>query len=79
VQTEKIIIDDIIHILKDVGKIEGEILPESDIYTELGVESVNSISILLALEDKFSIAIDDNQFIQARTLTKLTQLVRASK
>ena len=72
-------VDDIIHILKDVGKVDGEILPDSDIYADLGVESVNSISILLALEDKFSIAIDDNQFILARTLAKLTELVKDSK
>ncbi len=78
-QTEKIIIDDIKQILKEVGKIDGEISPESDIYSELGVESVNSISILLALEENFSIAIDDNQFIQARSLSKLIELVRDSK
>ncbi len=67
---------EIIAILKEIGKIEGDIPPESDIYTELGVESVNAISILLALEDKFNISIDDNAYIQARTLTKLVELVR---
>ena len=77
--TEKVNLNEILHILKEVGKIEGEIPPESDIYAELGVESVNSISILLALEEKFSIAIDDNAFIQARTLQKLVELVSSAK
>ena len=76
--SDETIIKSITEILQSVGKIESEILPESDIYTELGVESVNSISILLTLEEKFDIVIDDNAFIQARTLTKLVELVRAS-
>ncbi len=74
--TDETITKSIISILEEVGKIEGEIPKESDIYAELGVESVNSISILLALEKKFDITIDDNEFIQARTLTKLVDLVR---
>ena len=68
---------EIILILKEIGKIEGDIPPESDIYTDLHVESVNAISILLALEEKFNISIDDNAYIQARTLTKLIELVRS--
>lgn len=67
--------EEVISILKEVGKIEGDIPQDSDIYSELGVESVNSISILLALEEKFNLAIDDNEFIKARTLSKLVSLV----
>lgn len=61
--------------VKDIGKIDGEVPPDQDIYADLGVESVSSIEILLALEDKFGIAIDDTQFIKARTVHSLIDLV----
>lgn len=63
-------------VVREFGKVEGDIAPESDLYSEVGVESVNSIAILFGLEERFSCTIDDNEFIQARTLTALTQMIR---
>ena len=62
-----------------IGKVQGEVPPDKDIYADLGVESVNSIEILLALEDQFGIAIDDTQFIKARTVQLLIDLVLHAK
>lgn len=58
-----------------IGKVDGEVPPDKDIYADLGVESINSIEILLALEDHFGITIDDIEFIKARTVSLLTELV----
>lgn len=65
----------LIQILREYGELSGEIPPDKDLHTELGVKSVNFISILVAMEEKFEISIDDNQFTQARTLSALTDLV----
>jgi acyl carrier protein len=67
---------EIVAVIRDVGNLNGDIPPEKDLYAELGVESVNSIHILLALEERFAISIDDTLFVQARTVNKLTDLVR---
>lgn len=65
----------IVNILYREGNIEGDIPEQEDIYNDLKIESVNSINILLALEDQFEIAIDDKDFINARTLFSLNTLV----
>ena len=65
-------------VIREAGEVEGEIPANVDIYTDLGVESVNAIGILFALEEKFGISIDDADFIKARTLTGLTELVTAA-
>ncbi len=65
-------------ILREFGEIKGTIYPDKDLHTELGVKSVNFISILLALEDKFAITIEDSQFSKARTFNSLVSLVKGT-
>jgi acyl carrier protein len=69
------LVEDVASVVREVAKLNGNLEIDKDLYTELGVESVNAIGILLALEEKFGIAIDDSEFIQARTITKLADLV----
>ena len=66
-------------IVRDVGRLVGEMPDDSDLYAELGVESVNAIAILLALEERFAIAIDDNKFVRARSVKQLVALVQDSQ
>jgi acyl carrier protein len=66
---------DVVAIIESCGKLRGPIPPDKDLYTDLGVESVNAISILLALEGRFRTTIDDARFIEARTLNGLVNLV----
>lgn len=63
-------------IVRDVGRLAGQIPDDSDLYAELGVESVNAIAILLALEERFATAIDDNKFVRARSVKQLVELVQ---
>lgn len=66
---------DVAAIIQACGKLQGPIPPDKDLYADLGVESVNAISILLALEGRFQTTIDDARFIEARTLNGLVRLV----
>lgn len=68
---------DVLSIVQTYGKLKGPIAADRDLYSELGVESVNAISILLALETRFHTPIDDARFIEARTLDGLVELVAA--
>ena len=66
---------DVVSIVATCGKLSGPIPPDKDLYRDLGVESVNAISILLALEGRFGGAIDDTRFVEARTVNGLVNLV----
>ena len=60
------ILEQVADVVRESGRVTGEIPESSDLYAEVGVESVNSIAILLALEEKFAITIDDTEFVKAR-------------
>ena len=52
---------------------------EKDLYSDLDVESVNAIQILLTLEENFGISIDDNDFIKARSTRQVIELIQKLK
>ena len=68
----------ILEVLKDEMGLSGEIPLDQDLYSDLGVSSVDSIKLLLALENKFGIALDDQEFAQSRTVNKLAELIASS-
>ncbi len=70
---------DVMSIIETCGKLAGPIPPDKDLYSDLGVESVNAISILLALESRLGMTIDDMRFVEARTLNRLVDLVAQTK
>ncbi|MHB8253169.1 MAG: acyl carrier protein [Acidiferrobacter sp.] len=70
---------DVTSIVRMYGKFQGSIPADKDLYADLGVESVNAISILLALETRFHTTIDDARFIEARTIDGLVDLVGAQE
>lgn len=70
---------DVVSIVETCGKLAGPIPPDKDLYSDLGVESVNAISILLALEGRLGTTIDDTRFVEARTLNGLVDLVAEAK
>jgi len=70
---------DVVSIIQIHGKVQGPIPPDKDLYADLGIESVNAISILLALEGRFHTAIDDGRFIEARTVNGLVNLLASAQ
>jgi acyl carrier protein len=48
---------------------------DADVYRDLGIASVEALSLLLALEGELSISIDDQRFIRSRTVGDLAHLV----
>jgi acyl carrier protein len=49
----------------------------TDLYVNFGLASVHAITLLTDLEERFSIHIPDEDFIEARSISQLTTLVVA--
>lgn len=56
-----------------VGKIPG-VGPDDDFY-DAGFSSVNALDLLLELEEAFGVSIPDEQFIGARSVRSLDEMV----
>jgi len=65
----------VVDIVNGFSELPGPLPADKDLYSEMGIKSVNFISFLLALEDRFSVSIDDIAFTRARTLDSLIRLV----
>jgi acyl carrier protein len=59
--------------------VDGELALDADLYYEVGVESTRTISILVALEERFGITIDDSEFVKSRSVNSLADLVRRGR
>jgi acyl carrier protein len=49
--------------------------PEAHIHRDLGLESVQVLQLLLALEAEFAVTLDDRRFIAAPTIAQLARLI----
>jgi len=70
---ERIIVERVIQLISEVGSI-GSVAPDTEIY-EAGFSSVRVLELLLALEEEFSIAIPDKEFMAARTPQAIAALI----
>jgi acyl carrier protein len=48
---------------------------DKDVYRDLGVKSTAALDLLLSLEEEFNVAIPDQQFGDARTVSSLASLI----
>jgi acyl carrier protein len=48
---------------------------EAHLYRDLGIESVQVLHLLFALEAEFAVSLDDRRFIQSSTIDDLARLV----
>jgi acyl carrier protein len=65
-------------ILRRVGGLEGPFSAHADIYRELGVKSIAALDLLLSLEEEFGVAITDDAFGQACSVSALVSLVQGA-
>lgn len=65
----------ILEIVLRVGGL-AHIDPDAD-YFDAGITSVQSLPLLLELEDRFQVSIPDDQFIHTRTVRGLAKLVES--
>lgn len=67
-------LDRITALISEVGKIDG-VGPDDDFY-DAGFSSVSSLDLLLQLETQYDVSIPDDQFIAARSVRALGDMVQ---
>ncbi len=69
--------DQVIGLVQQIGNL-GELRGDEDFY-DAGFSSLGSLQLLLELESAFGVAIPDDEFINARTIDALHQLIARLK
>jgi acyl carrier protein len=62
-------------ILVQLGELPTDFSSQADLYADLGMPSVKAMQLLLELEDKFGVAIADEDFVEATSLDQLVALI----
>lgn len=55
----------------------GQINPESRLVEDLGADSLDSVELVMALEDELGIEIDDSELDGVKTIGQLVEIVGA--
>lgn len=66
-------------ILIQLGELPADFSSQADLYADLGMPSVKAMQLLLDLEDKFGVAIADEDFVESTSLDQLVALVSRLK
>lgn len=67
------LVDEVIEIVRSVGRL-GALGPDDDFYDQ-GLSSMSSLSLMIELEGRFDIVLDDDAFLSCRTARSLADLV----
>jgi acyl carrier protein len=67
-------LDAVLNAIRDVTGVTLE-QPDQDFY-DAGVTSVQSLPLLLELEDRFQVTIPDDQFVAARSARRLSEMIQ---
>jgi acyl carrier protein len=62
-------------IVANVARIEPAFDASADIFHDLGVDSGLALDLLIRLEEDFAVAIPDEAFGEARSLSKMAKLI----
>jgi len=71
---EQLTIQGIAAVISEITGVDG--LGAGQDFYEAGVTSVQSLPLLMELESRFDVAIPDSEFIQARTLEALLEMMQ---
>jgi acyl carrier protein len=61
--------------LAEIGGVLPDVPSGADLYLELGVVSIQALELLTALEEHFGVAIPDEDFVEATSITRLTEMI----
>ena len=62
-------------IVAEVGAIPIDFNPDAHFYNDLGMPSVKALHLLLALEERYGVSIQDDDFVDATSLQTLHRLM----
>ena len=67
-------LDAVLNAIRDVTGV-NLVQPDQDFY-DAGVTSVQSLPLLLELEERFQVTIPDDQFVAARSARRLSEMIQ---
>lgn len=67
-------LDAVFNAIRDVTGV-NLVQPDQDFY-DAGVTSVQSLPLLLELEERFQVSIPDDQFVAARSARRLSEMIQ---
>lgn len=62
-------------IIAEVGGIPADFSPQAHFYHELGIPSVKALHLLMTLEERYGVRIEDETFVEAVSLERLYALM----
>ena len=62
-------------IVSEVSKIDPDFDSKAHFYNDLGIPSVKALHLLMTLEERFAVSIQDDQFVEANSLENLFALM----
>ena len=66
-------------IASQLGISEDKITLESRLVEDLGADSLDTVEMLMTLEDEFGIAIPDDEAVKLKTVASIVELIDAKK
>jgi acyl carrier protein len=64
-------------IASQLGISEDRIVPEARLIEDLGADSLDTVEMLMTLEDEFGIAIPDDEAVKLKTVASIVELIDA--
>lgn len=64
------------NLVSSIGGVPQDASASADLYLELGMASFHALQLLTELEEQFNIQIPDDQFVEATTIARLTDVVK---
>ncbi|GHU93431.1 acyl carrier protein [Clostridia bacterium] len=61
------------------GRKPSEILPDTDVRGELGMDSLDAVELMMELEDEFGISIPSEKSAELKTVTEIAELIDSLK
>jgi acyl carrier protein len=63
-------------VLTEVASLPEGFDEKADLYSVLGMASIKAMELLVVLEERYGVSVPDEEFIQATSLDRLTELMR---
>jgi acyl carrier protein len=74
--SEEELLDALRDVLVDKLKVDGtKVQPQSSLYDELGLDSIDLMTAVMAMEERFGIEISDNELEQVTTVGDAVRLL----
>ena len=66
-------------IASQLGISDDKITPEARLIEDLGADSLDTVEMLMTLEDEFGIAIPDDEAVKLKTVGSIVELIDSKK